>query len=136
MRHRNAFVPVVVVLACSACGGAAAPMESPAKAAAPPSFATEVEPRTVDEASAQLDRARAMLAPPGGGPAQAPTAAGTKEPTDVSLDECASLCRAFSSLQRAQVALCRLAGEGDPRCTEARRIVEDNAKRVARCGCH
>lgn len=126
-----------------ACGGGMAPMEAPSKGYPPPTFVVEREPQTIEEATAQLERAKQAF----GGTHEAgapPTASGTAvhptaphpdvEPLNAA-DECTNLCRAFSSMQRAQAAICRLAGDSDPRCVEAKKVVEDNAKRVAQCSC-
>jgi hypothetical protein len=48
---------------------------------------------------------------------------------------CATACRAFASLGRAASAVCRLAGENDTRCTQAKSVVSDAEKRVTSCRC-
>lgn len=48
---------------------------------------------------------------------------------------CETACRAFSSLERASDAVCRLDNEGGQRCQRARQIREDAARRVQSCGC-
>lgn len=145
---RRRLAPLTLFLGSSlvfaACGGAMPPMEAPGKAGgyAP---APEPEPQTIEEATAQLERAKAAF-DKRTAPVAMPTApTGTMqveprppthiEATGAAADECTNLCRAFSSMQRAQAAICRLAGEGDPRCADAKRVVEDNAKRVAQCRC-
>ena len=149
MRRRIGFAFFLVVLGLApifgACGGAMAPMEAPGKAGAYPP-APEPEPQTVEEANAMLERARSALEQRGVPGVPAPTASGSTEPQvrppghvetmGAAQDECSNLCRAFTSMQRAQAVICRLAGDGDPRCADAKRVVEDNAKRVAHCGCH
>lgn len=138
-------VPVIALFA--ACGGGGAATGG-ADMKGPGSFRQEEpEPKTIDEAKQQLDQAVAamdrretLVAQPatndfnggGGGGAVAPRP--QPPPTAVETD-CQRMCRAFASMQRAQTALCRMAGEDDPRCTEAKKVVEDNAKRVAQCGC-
>jgi hypothetical protein len=120
----------------AACGGAGAEAKAPTYEMGP-------EPQTVEEAEAEIERARAELsltpqatptAAQSGGteprPAAAPEHAGTP-----SSSECPNLCRAFQSMRRAQSALCRLAGESDERCSEAKKTVADTAARVAYCGC-
>jgi hypothetical protein len=49
-------------------------------------------------------------------------------------DRCARACKAFASLSRAADAVCRLSEEKE-RCERARRVRDENAKRVAVCGC-
>lgn len=48
---------------------------------------------------------------------------------------CDTACKAFSSLERASDAVCRLDGSGGQRCDRARRIRDDARQRVASCGC-
>jgi len=48
---------------------------------------------------------------------------------------CETACKAFSSLERASDAVCRLDNEGGQRCQRARQIREDAARRVQSCGC-
>lgn len=128
------------VAGCAASGAVA-----PAPKEAQP--ATEREPATIEEAQAQLDRARTDLGTAPGwaaGPSTATTpgatttsesttgAAGPAAPREAA---CASACRAMSSMRRAVDAICRLAGQADPRCTDARRTLKDSEAKVAGCGC-
>jgi hypothetical protein len=48
---------------------------------------------------------------------------------------CEMTCKAFSSLERASQAVCRLDTAGGPRCERARRILDDAKLRVVSCGC-
>ncbi len=48
---------------------------------------------------------------------------------------CGTACKAFASLKRAADAVCRLAGDDDARCDHARKLVDENGRRVAQCGC-
>jgi hypothetical protein len=48
---------------------------------------------------------------------------------------CETSCRALASMKRAADAICRMAGEGDARCGDARKKVEASTARVAACGC-
>jgi hypothetical protein len=50
-------------------------------------------------------------------------------------DRCASPCRALASMRRAVDALCRMAGNDDARCTDAKRTLIDSEGRVAPCSC-
>ncbi|HEY3234234.1 MAG TPA: hypothetical protein VGJ84_05935, partial [Polyangiaceae bacterium] len=50
-------------------------------------------------------------------------------------DPCETACQAFSSLERAGRAVCRLGGDASERCHKARKMVEDGRKRVSSCGC-
>jgi len=122
------------------------------KAAAPTPVVTPApEPSTLEEAQAQLERAHAQLggeaagglhADTGGGPGGggATPEATTKTPAepveqDVRKSPCATACSALASMRRAVDAICRMAGEGDPRCVEARKTLADDDARIARCGC-
>lgn len=142
----GSFVAAAAVLA--ACGGGA---EAPA--AKTPAERPEREPATVEEAQADLDRARADLegTPPGASdfgrptaPAEGPrpspaapekaTSSGAGAPSGA-MGDCARLCRALSSMQRAQAAICRMAGDEDARCVEAKKAVDDSLRRLAQCRC-
>ncbi len=48
---------------------------------------------------------------------------------------CSTACRAFSSLERAATAVCRITGEKDGRCSHAHAVLADAKKRVAVCPC-
>lgn len=48
---------------------------------------------------------------------------------------CENACKAFSSMKRAADAVCRLAGDPDPRCKKARTLVNRSEARVAVCKC-
>jgi len=134
-----------------AWGCAASPTAPPA-APEPSAEALSTEPTTVEEAQAELERARAEL----GGTPVAPLAAATgtttaaaeggtpkteaaraPSPSPVAKQEmrCASACRAMTSMKRAVDAICRLAGESDGRCTDARKTLRDGEAKVAGCGC-
>lgn len=130
---------------------------SPVLAAPAAKPATEPEPRTLEEAEARLEDARAELArfapadapqsaSGAAAPAPAPRAPAAEEaradraeagpaPAAKAETQCQSACRAFSSLVRASDAVCRLEAGGGKRCDRARQIREDAAQRVAGCGC-
>jgi hypothetical protein len=110
----------------------------------------EAEPATVEEAQAQLGRAvselRAVtLGGTGGGAGSQPTTTGiaggeTKSAETPAADRpadarCVTGCRAITSMRRAVAAICRLAGEQDGRCTDARKTLGDSETKVAGCGC-
>jgi hypothetical protein len=149
------------VVSCAATAPGAMPRQAP----------VGPEPRSVEEAQADIDRWSAQLgiAPPaayptatapsgpaGGataGPADRPAApsappATQAQPTAMSeaqsstttaasepSSECVMPCRAIASMRRSVAALCRLAGEDDPRCVNARKTLDEGERRVARCGC-
>jgi hypothetical protein len=128
----------------SAWGCAANPAVAPAPAA--PAVKEESrEPTTIEEAQAQLERARAQLpGPPSFGSTTATTGAsaesapaGGATPTTESPppSRCGNACGAMSSMRRAVDAICRMAGETDARCTDARRTLKDSETKVAGCGC-
>ncbi len=135
--------------AASACGGAAPEPRAPA---AQSEKAAEPEPQTIEQAQAQIERARAQLEGPaavgaGGeaGSAAAPTVESTaptggasapaREESFAGESGCATACRAIDSMRRAVDALCRLAGEQDARCTDARRTLAGSQAKVSACGC-
>lgn len=124
----------------------------------------EHEPQTLAEAEALLDQARADLerlalnepgspaqATAGAAPAPAPAPvnrAEEKRADKTAADQaeapapkketrtCETACKAFSSLERASVAVCRLDTDGGgKRCERARQIREDAARRISSCGC-
>jgi hypothetical protein len=117
----------------------------------------------IDRWSAQLGIASAQPSPTtspagtGAGPVPPPAAPprpaqmepqSTAAPTSVSSEsgggdtraadsssQCVSPCRAIASMRRSVAALCRLAGEDDPKCVAARKTLDEGERRVARCGC-
>jgi hypothetical protein len=124
------------------------------------------EPATLAEAEALLEKARADLeqlalneagsaqAPPGAAPAAPPpvsTRAQEKRAADKAdqaaapaaapapkkeANTCETACKAFSSLERASDAVCRLDTEaGGKRCERAKQIREDAARRISSCSC-
>lgn len=112
------------------------------KKAAAPEF------NNVADAEAALARANrelvALYQPRGGGATQqrATTSKSTRgaapraaSPMADNESRCATACKAFASLQRAADAVCRLAGEDDARCAHAKKLVDENSRRVAQCGC-
>lgn len=121
---------IASALLLGACGGSASPATY---SGAPQTTAPdEPEPTTIEEAEAQVQRARAQLdSAPHSATSAAPSAersvatdsAGyrTHEPEE---------CRALHSLERASAALCRLAGADDPRCKEATQALEQSRARV------
>jgi hypothetical protein len=119
-----------------ACGGGGLEAKAPTYEMGP-------EPQTIEEAEAEIERARAELSlTPQAQPQSTTTPTGAAEPAAApqhagtpSSAECPNLCRAFQSMRRAQSALCRLAGESDERCAEAKKTVAETAGRVAYCGC-
>ena len=134
------------IAGCAAGATAGAP-----PATAEPAAESGREPASIEEAQAQLARARAALggwaAPEGSshldstskGPAEErkleqPTTPSTGDLRDAS-GGCMTACRAVGSMKRAVDAICRMAGEADPRCTDARKTLADSAGRVVACGC-
>lgn len=61
--------------------------------------------------------------------------AGNDDEAELSESPCAVACRALTSMKRAAEAVCRLAGESDARCADARKRVSESATRVASCAC-
>ena len=150
-RRTTSALPLLLTataIATAACGGAEpAPAKAPAQETRDSAPADEVvaEPRTIEEAQERIARAQAMLdadsddrrtleasprapssSPQGG---TAPSARHERE------DACGSPCRALASMKRAVEALCRMTGDTDDRCVEARRTLGESTSRVASCKC-
>ncbi|MDB4938133.1 MAG: hypothetical protein JWP87_5105 [Labilithrix sp.] len=151
-----------VLAGVAACGGAAegGMPASKSPGAAPPA---DSAPSTIEEAQQQIAAARAELAgasasessrfapePPAAAPppppasepsrpsstdssAQRPSAA-PKANADAA-DRCGSPCRALASMRRAVTALCRMTGDEDTRCVDAKRTLTDSKARIAPCSC-
>lgn len=50
-------------------------------------------------------------------------------------DTCGNPCKAITSMRRAVTALCRMTGEEDGRCVDAKRTLASSEARVASCPC-
>jgi hypothetical protein len=146
------FVGIAGSVALAACGGAGE-AKAPAKMSEPES---PREPSSVEEAQEQIERARADLSlsaesskkseadkdsarPPSPGGAGS-TGSSTPPPREESsraapADSCGQSCRALSSMRRAVSALCRMTGEEDARCADAKKTLVESESRVARCHC-
>lgn len=148
------FALVTGTVALAGCGGAAPEAASPA--AKSPGGAQDVssEPGSIEEAQAEIAAARAQLAgesgpsrfapAPGAAPSSGtspPPAASPPPPASDSStrpsaqDRCGSPCRALASMRRAVTALCRMTGNEDARCTDAKRTLVDSEGRIAPCAC-
>lgn len=108
-------------------------------------------PDDLETAQADLERARIALnqalAPersrpaskpaPTGGASRGAAAAAPPAKADKKSEEssCTTACNAFSSLERAAGAVCRITGEKDGRCGHAHAVLADAQKRVAVCSC-
>ena len=151
----------LVVVACAACaalvnacgGAGAAPKAPPAQDRTPAAEET-TEPASVEAAQAQIERARTELDPgrartmtekaetapaDHAAPPLPPDAAGggrsEGRPSPQATDTCGSPCRALASMRRAVDALCRMTGDEDHRCVEARRTLTESTTRVGACSC-
>jgi hypothetical protein len=94
----------------TAAGAAAPPAPAPAPAAEPARDKRAEKSAAADEAEASAPPAKKV-------------------------STCETACKAFSSLERASDAVCRLDADGGQRCQRARQIREDAARRVQSCGC-
>jgi hypothetical protein len=142
------FVGLAGSVVLAACGGAGE-AKAPAKASEPE--AVTREPNSIEEAQQQIERARADLSPaadkkleydhdsmsPGSTTTVKPTTPPREEASGRSApaDSCSHSCRALSSMRRAVSALCRMTGEEDARCSEAKKTLEQSESRVAACHC-
>jgi hypothetical protein len=146
-RRSGLFVACLAVAGLAVACGGAAKLEH-----APSSTQTPSEPTSIEEAQAQIADARGELGGASLGAAEstpagdATTKAGEerrpKRSADPSADKatdaadaCHSPCRAIGSMRRAVGALCRMAGDADGRCLDARRTLKESETRVAPCGC-
>jgi hypothetical protein len=129
---------VTGAVALTACGGAAPEAASPSTPAAKSpdeSRSTTAEPGSIEEAQTQIATARAQLGGDGGPsrPAAPPAADSAARPG--AQDRCGGPCRALSSMRRAVTALCRMTGNDDARCADAKRTLIESEGRVAPCSC-
>lgn len=141
----SAVVATIVsgAIALTACGGApeAASPASPAAKAPDESRSTTGEPGSIEEAQSQIASARAQLGGDGAPGRLAPQSAPPPPAADTATrpgtpqDRCGSPCRALSSMRRAVSALCRMTGNEDARCAEAKRTLVESEGRVAPCSC-
>ena len=84
------------------------------------------EPRTLEQAQAQLRQAETQLKEIYKSRAQ-PLASGDSR--------CTKACKAFASLKRAKDAICRLTKKGSEACEKANSSVKANEKRLKACAC-
>lgn len=155
--HAGALVAVAIALA--ACGGSAPPPasapahakdDSPSGGAAADDVALTREPTSVEEARAQIARAEADLRgslesskkaeserpeekPSASPPPPAPPARESKALSEA--PSCRTPCQALRSMRRAVDALCRMTGDTDGRCLDARKTLATSEVRAVTCGC-
>ncbi len=150
---RSTLLGAFVATTLAACGGAGPPARAPESGAAEP----EADPVSVEEAQQQIARAQAQLSgssrsadapaatdasppakaaivPPPAEPA--PDARpGSMSKSGVGEGTCSNPCRALASMRRAVTALCRMTGDADARCLDARRTLTDSEGRIVPCSC-
>jgi hypothetical protein len=149
MSSRSVLLSLLLVSATVvACGGAESGSPAPR---APESKAPSREPATIEEAQDDIARAKAELggaepsdakrfapAPPPPPPPTQPGAGGSSPRVDStpSADSCQSPCRAIASMRRAVGALCRMTGDDDTRCSDAKKTLADSEAKInASCAC-
>lgn len=144
-------VPLVSLVGCGASSkGAASPYTAP-------------EPKTMDEAESQLAAAERDLgggapssatpaeAAPAGGATQSDQpkmatppepresvhaeASGSSSGSEEAPSPCETPCRAIASMRNAVRAICRIAGDADPKCTDAKGRLSASEARISSCGC-
>jgi hypothetical protein len=105
------------------------------------------EPRSLDEAQAELARAErtlvALLEPPSQSAGKSRRSAADSEASaprskpkkGAPSTDCKQVCRAYSSMLRATAAICRMDGEAGARCKGAKKTVDRYRARVMNCGC-
>jgi hypothetical protein len=148
MTSNSIFTSVAIggAFTLAACGGADAP---PPKAPSEAPQDVVAEPRTVQEAQDRIARARdeleattptadAKAAPADAPAAPPPTSAAPPSASSVAEsvhDTCGGQCRALDSMRRAVEALCRMTGDGDSRCSLARKTLSASMSRLSPCKC-
>jgi hypothetical protein len=148
------------VAALAACGGAAG---EAAPASKSPSTVRLAEPSTVEEAQEQIEAAKAQLASAARGvstgssstslvpgasadsskaedsagkrPARPGTMSEPSKGARTPDDRCSMPCRALTSMRSAVTALCRMTGNEDARCVDAKRTLADSEGRISPCSC-
>jgi hypothetical protein len=88
-----------------------------------PSPTTAPAPPTAGASQTTSEAAESKSEGPRGGASDAPS------------NQCVTPCRAIASMRRSVVALCRLSGEDDTRCVDARKTLTESEQRVVSCGC-
>lgn len=147
-RSVKGLLLLLSTLTAVACGGAPAAKAPAGESTMAPKEEELPEPRTVEEAQEQIARAKEALEGGGRPPAAAKAtteeavraapappqsaASGREERPD---DTCGSPCRALASMRRAVEALCRMTGDADDRCVDARRTLGENTTRISSCRC-
>lgn len=150
----TALLLSISILGLAGCGGAtdASPAKAPGQERA--RMAESAEPRSVAEAQEQIARARADLEAPSSSPAAQATGtesqkaasdrhqdvrpsagASAREEHGGIADACGTPCRALASMKRAVEALCRMTGDSDDRCVDAKRTLSESSARVSSCKC-
>ena len=138
----GAFLLLGAIAACGGAEGSKAPPQAPSPAA---TTAPEREPESIAEAQEQIEHAKSDLsfsekdndsasssaAKPRGTTGTAPS----EESATGAGNSCVSSCRAISSMRRAVTALCRMTGDEDTRCADAKKTLSKSESSVARCHC-
>ena len=146
MSLRHAIASAALVALAVGCGGAykepsTTPTTPQPTPSARPAEPDTPEPTTVDEALEQIRVAKGRLTPPHDAAPTKPTAQpgphpapGTQEPLHAG-SACGDGCRAITSMRRAVTALCRMTGDDDARCKDARETLQSREAKLASCGC-
>jgi hypothetical protein len=116
-------------------GGAAADSAgrfAPAPAAPPPPPAAEPSPSPSPSPPSSSPSPPASDSP--SSTSKLPSKAAPRATTNAD-DRCGTPCRALVSMRRAVTALCRMTGNDDTRCVDARRTLTDSQARIAPCSC-
>ena len=149
--RRLTFLLAALAVATAACGGAdSTPAKAPAQERHDKALEDEAlsEPRTIEEAQDRIAQASAALEAKGDAKASSESAPQAEPPTAPQggatapgaprrerEDTCGSPCRALASMKRAVEALCRMTGDTDDRCVDAKRTLGESTSRVASCRC-
>ncbi len=157
------FTLLSMTTAIAACGGSEA--KAPQTRDVHESRDLETEPATVEEAQEQISRARDQLvlasaatpiqdqpgafarapgttarpssepAPPAAEPTSRPAPPRKGGTPKADENRCSSPCRALASMRRAVTVLCRMTGDGDNRCLDAKRTLAESEGRISPCSC-
>jgi hypothetical protein len=118
----------IVAFSLVACGGQSE-SKAPSKEEGPP--------RTIEEAQDQIDAARAAIEQTF---AEAPPATVSAEKSDggaavFDAATCGHQCKALASMKRAVDVVCKMTGDAESRCVNAKRRFDASTARVSAAGC-
>ncbi len=167
MSARRSFLLAFSAASAASCGAAEAPSRVPEAAIEPEPTSVDQAERMIARLNAELGARTKVASQPESAPAapgersgapspstadaqtaqtgvtvqEAPSQTSASKSSDSSVratDRCVSPCIALASMRRAVAALCRMTGDGDARCLDARRTLaasENRVSQTSRCSC-